>query len=175
MKSQIARHPNRNLIVPMKLLFVCMGNICRSPSGENVMRAQLESAGLLEQFEIDSAGTIGYHTGNSPDARMTQAAEARGINMVGSARQVTSDDLKDFDWVFAMDHENFTDLKALEKTCPAPKAKIVMFCDFCEDHEEEEVPDPYYGGPEGFKKVLDLLEDGCDVFIRKFQEGTLEE
>ncbi len=160
--------------MPMKLLFVCMGNICRSPSGENVMHAQLELAGLSDQIEIDSAGTIGCHAGNSPDARMTQAAEARGIKMIGSARQVTSEDLEGFDWIFAMDHENFTDLKALEKTSPNAKAKIVMFCDFCEDHEEEEVPDPYYGGPEGFEKVLDLLEDGCDVFIRRFQEGALD-
>ncbi len=138
------------------------------------MRAQVEAAGLSDQFEIDSAGTIGYHTGNSPDARMTQAAAARGIEMVGSARRVEVGDLKKFDWVFAMDHDNFADLKALEKSCPAPTAKIVLFCEFCETHDDDEVPDPYYGGAAGFEKVLDLLEDGCGVFIRKFQEGTLD-
>ncbi len=151
-----------------------MGNICRSPSGENVMRALVGAEGLTKQFEIDSAGTIGYHTGNSPDARMAKAAEARGIRMIGAARQVTSADLENFDWVFAMDRDNYRDLKDLEMTCPNPKAKIVMFCDFCEEHNEKEVPDPYYGGPEGFEKVLDLLEDGCGVFIRRFQEGALD-
>ena len=150
-----------------------MGNICRSPSGENVMRAQVESEGISDQFEIDSAGTIGHHIGNPPDARMTKAAEARGIKMCGAARQVQAKDLERFDWVFAMDRDNYRDLKELEGESANPTSKIVMFCDFCEEHDEEEVPDPYYGGAEGFEKVLDLLEDGCGVFVRRFREGTL--
>ena len=137
------------------------------------MRAVVKAEGLADKIEIDSAGTAGWHTGKSPDARMSKAAEARGLDMKGAARQVTAADLENFDWVFAMDRENFRNLKELEKTCPNPKAKIVMFCDFCETHDEEEVPDPYYGGPEGFEKVLDLLEDGCAGFIRKYRDGKL--
>lgn len=134
----------------------------------------VEAEGLSDQIEVDSAGTIGYHTGNPPDPRMTRAAEARGIRMIGSARQVEPEDLEKFDWVFAMDHDNYADLKDLEKICSAPRANIVMFCEFCKAHDEEEVPDPYYGGAEGFEKVLDLLEDGCGVWIQRYREGTLK-
>lgn len=137
------------------------------------MRSLVEAEGLEDSFQIDSAGTIGFHTGNPPDHRMTQAAQNRGIEMKGRARQVKANDLIDFDWVFAMDHENFSELKSIEKSSPDATAKIVLFCDFCEDHAEKEVPDPYYGGPEGFEKVLDLLEDGCSNFLNKWKEGNL--
>jgi protein-tyrosine phosphatase len=154
---------------PVRLLFVCLGNICRSPAGENVMRHLVSEAGLSSRFEIDSAGTAGFHTGNDPDLRMQKAARKRGIPMTGSARQVKPADFEEFDWIFAMDRSNYEDLRAVQNRCPNPTAKLVLFCDLCEKHKESEVPDPYYGGPEGFETVLDLLEDGCSAFLRKWK------
>lgn len=157
-----------------RLLFVCLGNICRSPAGENVMVHLLEREGLADQFEIDSAGTAGYHIGNPPDLRMTKAARAWGISMRGKARQVQPSDFAEFDWIFAMDRSNHADLLAVRSRCESPTARLVLFCEFCETHDETEVPDPYYGGPEGFEKVLDLLEDGCSAFLQKWRSGTLD-
>lgn len=157
-----------------RLLFVCLGNICRSPAGENVMNHLLEREGLNTRFEVDSAGTAGYHIGNAPDLRMSKAARARGIAMKGRARQVKPSDFEAFDWIFAMDRSNFEDLAAVRMRSDNPTARLVLFCDFCEKHEEKEVPDPYYGGPEGFEKVLDLLEDGCSTFLRRWREEKLD-
>lgn len=137
------------------------------------MKHLIEKAGLTQRFSIDSAGTAGYHIGHVPDSRMTAAIRNRGIAMKGRARQVKPSDFAEFDWIFAMDRSNYEDLAAVRKRCDNPSAKLVLFCDFCESHEETEVPDPYYGGPEGFEKVLDLLEDGCGVFLRKWKTGEL--
>lgn len=156
---------------PVRLLFVCLGNICRSPAGENVMSHLIDEAGLTSRFEVDSAGTAGYHIGNGPDPRMRTAATNRGIPMTGKARQVKPADFEEFDWIFAMDRSNYDDLQAVERRCQNPTAKLVLFCDFCEKHTETEVPDPYYGGAEGFETVLDLLEDGCSAFLRKWKEA----
>ena len=145
-----------------------MGNICRSPSGENVMKKLLEDAGLSDTVRCDSAGTIGYHTGNAPDPRMTAAGLKRGYAMTGSARQVTSADLDAFDLVLAMDNENFADLEHL--STPENRHRIRRFCDFCVQHSDTEVPDPYYGGPQGFEHVLDLLEDGCRQILKQIQQ-----
>lgn len=149
-----------------------MGNICRSPAAENVMRQQLLAAGLEKQIELDSAGTIGLHTGNPPDSRMTAAARNRGIEMTGRARQIRRADLEEFDLVLVADRENLADVENLASTveCPCP---VRLFCDFCTEHDHEEVPDPYYGGAAGFELVLDLLEDGCAGIIRRFQAGKL--
>lgn len=158
---------------PTRVLFVCLGNICRSPAGENVMNHLVGQAGLSQRFAVDSAGTAGYHIGNAPDSRMTAAARNRGIVMKGRARQVKPSDFAEFDWIFAMDRSNLEDLTTVRKGCDDPSANLVLFCDFCESHAETEVPDPYYGGPEGFEKVLDLLEDGCGVFLRKWKANEL--
>jgi len=158
-----------------RVLFVCLGNICRSPAGENVMNHLLEREGLVPRFEVDSAGTAGYHIGNPPDARMTKAARARGIAMKGRARQVNPADFEEFDWIFAMDRSNLEDLQSVRQKARNPTARLVLFCEFCERHGEREVPDPYCGGPEDFEKVLDLLEDGCSVFLRKWRNGELRE
>lgn len=158
---------------PTRLLFVCLGNICRSPSGENVMHHLIEEAGLADHFEMDSAGTAGWHVGKKPDSRMTTAARNRGIPMQGRARQVSPEDFASFDWIFAMDRSNYADLVEVREQCPDPTARLVLFCEFCERHDETEVPDPYYGGPEGFEKVLDLLEDGCGAFLKKWRENSL--
>jgi len=137
------------------------------------MRHVLERESLSSRFELDSAGTIDYHTGKAPDARMSEAAQRRGFPTDGSARQVTPADLDRFDWILVMDRENLEDVEALIRKHGPGQARIALFCDFCEKHEDREVPDPYYGGPEGFEKVLDLLEDGCDNLVRKYRAGKL--
>ncbi len=158
---------------PTRILFVCLGNICRSPAGENVMRHLIEQDGLQAQFEVDSAGTADYHIGNPADPRMIAAARRRGIVMTGRARQVKVSDFSDFYWIFAMDRSNYEDLLRIKNRCKNPTARLVSFCDFCKNHSHNEVPDPYYGGLEGFDEVLDLLEDGCAEFLRHWKEGTL--
>lgn len=152
-----------------KLLFVCLGNICRSPAAEGVMRRAVEEAGLMGQVFIDSAGTAGWHKGKRPDDRMRAAATARGVELTSLARQVRDSDLADFDLVLVMDQSNHTDIRAFDRE-KLHGSKVKLFCDFCSVHEEKEVPDPYYGGPEGFEKVLDLLEDGCAGVLRHVRQ-----
>ncbi len=143
-----------------KLLFVCLGNICRSPAAEGVMRRMIDEAGLGDVILIDSAGTAGWHHGKRADQRMLAAATARGFDLTSFARQVQNVDLEQFDLVLVMDRSNHQDLRAFDRESRHGH-KVRLFCEFCSRHQETEVPDPYYGGPEGFDKVLDLLEDGC--------------
>lgn len=150
----------------MRLLFVCMGNICRSPAAEGVMKHQLAAAGALGKAEVDSAGTINLHAGNPPDSRMTAAAANRGIELVHRARQVTAKDLADFDLVLVMDEDNLRDVRRLDREGKYAD-KIKLFCDYTTRHSQTEVPDPYYGGPDGFELVLDLLEDGCANLVKE--------
>lgn len=156
----------------IRLLFVCMGNICRSPAGECVMRKCLDKEGLSDQVECDSAGTIGYHEGNAPDKRMQRAGAMRGIPIKGSARQVTRADFDNFDLILAMDEENMRDLRALDSEGKHDD-KLRSFCDFLRNHRAMAVPDPYYGGDDGFDTVLDLLEDGCESLLEEVK-GLLE-
>lgn len=149
---------------PFRLLFVCLGNICRSPAADGVMRDVVEKAGLSARIEIDSAGTEGWHSGKLPDQRMRQAASTRGITLDHRARQFKAVDLERFDLILAMDRDNERNIRALDRES-RHAAKIRLFCDFCTDHSEREVPDPYYGGPEGFEHVLDLIEDGCEGLL----------
>ncbi len=143
-----------------KLLFVCLGNICRSPAAENIMNYLLEEANLQNKIICDSAGTSSYHIGSAPDGRMVAAAAKKGMNFIGEARQFQAKDFEEFDLILAMDRENYRDILSLD-----PKGiygdKVKMMCDFCTRHTLKEVPDPYYGGPEGFNKVIDLLKDAC--------------
>ncbi|MEM9159192.1 MAG: low molecular weight protein-tyrosine-phosphatase [Verrucomicrobiota bacterium] len=158
-----------NLENVRSILFVCMGNICRSPAGENVMRKLLQEEGLASDLLVDSAGTINFHSGNAPDSRMSAAGRRRGLPMTGSARQVRQDDFQKFDLILAMDNENYANLAHLAAS-PAEEAKIKRFCEFCADHSDTEVPDPYYGGAQGFEHVLDLLEDGCSQILQKLKK-----
>jgi len=151
---------------PFRLLFVCLGNICRSPAADGVMRDVVEKAGLSARIEIDSAGTEGWHSGKLPDQRMRQVASTRGITLDHRARQFKAVDLERFDLILAMDRDNERNIRALDRE-NRHAAKIRLFCDFCTDHAEREVPDPYYGGPEGFEHVLDLIEDGCEGLLRE--------
>ena len=148
-----------------QLLFVCLGNICRSPSAENIMNHLIEQAGLSDSIICDSAGTGGYHIGAPPDRRMTAAALRRGIKLKGRARQFQKSDFEEFDLILAMDRENYRDILSLD---PAGKYrdKVRLMCDFATHHSEREVPDPYYGGPEGFDKVINLLLDACEGLLQ---------
>ncbi len=145
-----------------RVLFVCMGNICRSPTAEGVMRSLVREAGLEHEIEIDSAGTGDWHAGDPPDRRATEAAQRRGITLEGAARQVTPADFEDFDLVIALDRENLRNLRAI-----APDGaddKIHLLREFDPDSAgapDLDVPDPYYGGPRGFETVLDQVEAAC--------------
>ncbi len=148
----------------IKVLFVCMGNICRSPTAEGVFRKLVEQKGLSGKFEIDSAGTIGYHAGESPDKRAQAAAKKRGYDLSKiCARQVNASDFEYFDYILAMDQENLRNLLALSKG--AGRAKVELFLDYAIDADTREVPDPYYGGADGFEHVLDLIENASNGFI----------
>lgn len=148
----------------VKVLFVCMGNICRSPTAEAVFRAHLEQAGLDRHVEVDSAGTHAYHVGQPPDARAQQAGLKRGYRMAHlRGRQVSRRDFEEFDYVLAMDMDNLT---RLQRQCPAEHAhKISLFMEHARNFVEREVPDPYYGGPAGFERVLDMVEDASRGLI----------
>ncbi|WP_395752016.1 low molecular weight protein-tyrosine-phosphatase [Prosthecobacter sp.] len=145
---------------PFRLLFVCLGNICRSPAAEGVMRSLIEREGLADRVTIRSAGTGGWHVGKLPDQRMRTAAQNRGYDLSSRARQVTQNDLRDYDLVLVMDNQNMRDIRTYDLSSQFG-SKIRLFCEFCSHHKDREVPDPYYGGEQGFELVLDLLEDGC--------------
>lgn len=147
-----------------KLLFVCLGNICRSPSAENIMKHLVNQAGLSKEIICDSAGTSSYHIGSPPDRRMSAAAKLRGIQLVGEARQFQRSDFEKFDLILAMDKENYRDILAIDLSRQY-QDKVKLMCDFCTRHDLKEVPDPYYGGPEGFNQVIDLLLDACEGLL----------
>lgn len=154
----------------MKILFCCMGNICRSPTAEGVVRARLEAAGLAERVDVDSAGTHAHHVGSRPDPRASAAAAARGVDLSRiRARKVDSEDFLRFDRIYAMDRDN---LRNLERHCPeSQRHKLALFLDHAGRFDEEEVPDPYYGGPAGFERVLDLIEDAADGLVRDLTDS----
>lgn len=145
---------------PFRVLFVCMGNICRSPAAEIIFRKLVADAGLEHAFEIDSAGTIGYHAGKPPDARMARTLAGRGYTVAGCARQVRPADLEDFDLIVTMDDENLENVRALDRSGRFHE-KIRPLTSFCTRSRDRHVPDPYYGGQAGFDHVIELLEDGC--------------
>lgn len=144
------------------VLFVCMGNICRSPTGEGVFRAHVRQAGMDRLIDIDSAGTIAYHAGNPADARMRTAAAARGYRLESVARQVQAAEIARWDLIVPMDHENLTELEAL---AGGPRPHIRLLGSFLPGRDGNAgappVPDPYYGGSAGFERVLDMIESAC--------------
>lgn len=151
-------------IRPKRILFVCMGNICRSPAAEAIFRHKARQAGLEEIFPCDSAGTIAYHGGDQPDRRMREAASRRGYTLEGRSRKVTRDDFQKFDRIVAMDHENLESLRHLAPDDNA-RTRLSLMGDYARQHRDREVPDPYYGGGRGFEHVLDLLEDACEGLL----------
>ncbi|WP_414574961.1 low molecular weight protein-tyrosine-phosphatase [Anabaena sp. CCY 9402-a] len=149
-----------------KLLFVCLGNICRSPSAENIMNYLIDQAELSDRILCDSAGTSSYHIGSPPDRRMSAAASTKlGIKLQGQARQLQKSDFQEFDLILAMDRDNYDNIIALDPTGQYHH-KVILMCEFCSRHTLKEVPDPYYGGTEGFNQVIDLLLDACEGLLQ---------
>ncbi|MGI9025616.1 MAG: low molecular weight protein-tyrosine-phosphatase [Burkholderiaceae bacterium] len=143
-----------------KILIVCMGNICRSPTAEAVFREKVREAGLEKHVKVDSAGTHGFHAGEAPDARASRAAKKRGYEMSNLvARQVTKEDFVHYDLILAMDWDNHALLQQIAPRQFHHKIKLLM--SFATEHESAVVPDPYYGGADGFEVVLDYVEDAC--------------
>ena len=152
----------------MKVLFVCMGNICRSPTAEGVMRHRLQQHALAGRITVDSAGTHNYHPGEPPDPRSQKHAGLRGYDLSAlRARQITPMDFERFDLILTMDWDNQSLTEAL---CPPGHiGKVRRLAEFFRHSSETVVPDPYYGGPEGFERVLDLVEDGVDGLLAHCQ------
>lgn len=163
----------------MKILFVCLGNICRSPAAEGVFLHLLNERGFNDRFVVDSAGTGSWHVGNPADRRMQAAAKRRGIHLPSRARQIELHDLEEFDLVLTMDNDNFGAVSGLAREAGASAtAQIRPMLSYGERYSESEVPDPYYGGDAGFDHVLDLLEDACaamlDELIAEDQKATIQ-
>lgn len=153
------------------VLFVCLGNICRSPTAEVVMRHQLKQSGLEHRVQVDSAGTGAWHIGHPPDQRAMQAAAGRGYDMVSlRARRVSSRDLEAFDYIVAMDSSNQSDLQAMASAA-TQRSRICLMGDFSPAHVGQSVPDPYHGGTEGFAHVLDMIEDCVAGLIRRLESS----
>jgi protein-tyrosine phosphatase len=156
----------------ISVLFVCMGNICRSPTAQGVFRNLVEKEGLSERILTDSAGTIDYHVGGKADRRARETANKRGIDLSDlRARQVTVGDFEQFDYILAMDYSNFEDLRSL---CPpGVEERLHLFLDFAPHRKEQEVPDPYYGGVAGFERVFDLVEEASRGLLEHIREKNL--
>ena len=149
-----------------QILFVCLGNICRSPAAEGVFLNLLKQKGLEDQFLVDSAGTGGWHVGHKADERMRNAALKRGINFESLARQITLNDLESFDLILTMDSDNLSAINSLAKDANLNVyQKIRPILSYGKTTKLMEVPDPYYGGINGFEKVLDLLEESCNGLL----------
>jgi protein-tyrosine phosphatase len=148
----------------VRVLFVCMGNICRSPTAQGVFRKVVDREGMLEVVEIDSAGTHAYHVGEPPDRRAQETAVRRGIDLSDQrARRVVPEDFHTFDYILAMDQDNYHNLSGV---CPAgQERKLMLFMDFAPHLRTREVPDPYYGGPSGFERVFDMVEAAAEGLL----------
>ena len=159
------------VVQKLAVLFVCTGNICRSPSADGVMRHKVRQAGLADKVTIDSAATLDYHAGEAPDARAVAHARKRGYDLSSlRARRVSDADFEHFDLIMAMDRSHYS---ILERRCPEHlRHKLHLFMTFAPG-DAHEVPDPYYGGAEGFEYVLDLIEAGCDALLQRIASGQL--
>ena len=155
-----------------KILFVCLGNICRSPAAEAILKKRLTDQNIQDNFYVDSAGTAGYHVGESSDPRMIGYAAKRGYNMDHITRKFNpAKDFVRFDYIITMDNENFEDVKSHDNLNRFSH-KIFKITDFCKNMKVDEVPDPYYEGEEGFNGVLDILEDGVNGLLEKLKNGN---
>lgn len=152
----------------VKVLFVCMGNICRSPTAQGVFAKRVREANLEHLIEIDSAGTHAYHVGEPPDSRAQKSAQKRGVDLSAlRARRALEEDFEKFDYVLAMDRDNYEGLQAI---CPiGAEYKLHMFMSYAPNLEYDEVPDPYYGGPTGFERVLDMIEEAAAGLLQDIQ------
>ncbi len=160
---------------PVRLLFVCLGNICRSPTAEGVMRSILADEGLADRVEVESAGTGAWHVGSAPDRRATAAAAAQGVILEGEARRVAPADFERFDLLLAMDSENLRDLQEIAPT-PAARERVRLLRSFDPDSEatgDLDVPDPYYGGEDGFADVFELVRAACHGLAEEIRAGRV--
>lgn len=153
-----------------KVLFVCLGNICRSPAAEEIMRKLVEDAGLEDSFVLDSAGLIDYHEGDPADGRMRAHAARRGYRITHLSRPIKYDDFFDFDVIVGMDDRNISKLRAMAPGLEEEQ-KVVRMTDYCRLKVVDHVPDPYYGGASGFENVLDILEDACAGLLDALRES----
>ena len=153
---------------PVRILFVCMGNICRSPTAEGVFRKVIADAGIADDFEVDSAGTHAYHIGEPADERSQRAAARRGYDLSACVgRQVTKADFDRFDYVLAMDRQNHRELKSLGGA--EAKGKLHLFLDFVPELGIRDVPDPYFGGGDGFERVLDIVQTAAQALLESLR------
>ena len=149
-----------------KILFVCLGNICRSPAAEGIFKQKIKDRNLEKLFVVDSAGTGGWHVGNLADPRMRETALSRGIELTSRSRKIEESDLYEFDHILVMDNDNLDAVKLLIKDDKYPvNSKIKLILSYSKNSHLDEVPDPYYGGQNGFDKVIDLLDDAMDGLI----------
>jgi len=152
------------------VVFVCTGNICRSPTAEGVSRKMIEAAGLSDKIIVDSAGTHGYHVGEPPDLRTQEAAARRGYDLSAlRARKFVREDFRRFNLVLAMDRDNHALLSLMAGAAGKPKLQMMM--QYARRFKEQDVPDPYYGGPSGFERVLDMIEDAVQGLLDSLREG----
>jgi protein-tyrosine phosphatase len=152
----------------MNLLFVCLGNICRSPAAEAAMISILVKEGLEGKITVDSAGTSAYHAGEKADRRMREHGQKRGLNLASRSRQFISEDFENFDLIIVMDNSNYNNVMSLDINNKYGD-KVVKMTDYCSEHVEKEVPDPYYDGETGFEKVLDMVENGCENLLKQMR------
>ena len=155
----------------LSIIFICMGNICRSPTAEGVFRHKARAEGLIDRVSIDSAGTNNYHPGEPPDARSQHYAKLRGYDLSDlRARALRDADIESYDWLIVMDDLNYSTV--LARTVEAHHRKLRMLTEFCSERRQREVPDPYYGEAADFNRVLDLAEDACDGLLEQIRKGT---
>ena len=149
-----------------KILFVCTGNICRSPAAEEIFKQKATEKGVEYLFHIDSAGTHNYHEGELPDSRMREYAAKRGYQLTSRSRPIQTEDFFEFNHIIVMDNYNYQNLRF---KCPDVESfrKVSMMTDYCRNNDIDHVPDPYYGGEKGFENVLDILEDACENLVNR--------
>ncbi len=150
-------------VVPRQILAVCLGNICRSPAAEEILRVTIDRSGYSDKIVVASAGTASFHTGRHADARMRAAASRRGYELIGTARQLVDEDLRRFDLILAMDRDNLRGIHQIGDVSPG---RVRLFSDFLGPEWPRNVPDPYYGGDAGFEYVLDMLEAGSSAVVK---------
>lgn len=155
-----------------KILFVCLGNICRSPAGEGIMKAIIDKRELNDKIAVDSAGTSGYHDGELPDSRMRKHGAKRGYEFNSLSRKFTVNDFDNFDLILAMDDSNYSNIMRLSPDIESQK-KVFRMVHFSQNFDYDHVPDPYYSGADGFELVLDLLEDACSGLMQYLEENNI--
>jgi protein-tyrosine phosphatase len=155
-----------------KILFVCLGNICRSPAGEGIMKHLISEKGLEDKLEVDSAGTLGYHNGDLPDPRMRRQGARRDYVFDSHARKFTVNDFDDFDIILAMDDSNYNNIMKLSPDLESQK-KVHRMVEFSQEYGYDHIPDPYNMGTDGFELVLDLLEDACDGLMKHIEKTVI--